>query len=97
MQAADLGPVPDAEKTQSPVDLFLIIAGANLVATTLQTGASLAPAFGLKQAALLVGSGRRPRRPRSWPRSRLSGRASACRPSSRAGPRSASAAARSSR
>ena len=57
MQAADLGPVPDAEKTQSPVDLFLIIAGANLVATTLQTGASLAPAFGLRQAALLVGAG----------------------------------------
>src|SRR5450830_1215163 len=57
MQAADLGPVPDAEKTQSPVDLFLIIAGANLVATTLQTGASLAPAFGLKQAALLVAGG----------------------------------------
>ena len=56
-QAADLGPVPDAEKTQSPVDLFLIIAGANLVATTLQTGASLAPAFGLKQAALLIGTG----------------------------------------
>jgi purine-cytosine permease-like protein len=57
MQAADLGPVPDAEKTQSPVDLFLIIAGANLVATTLQTGASLAPAFGLKQAVPLVAGG----------------------------------------
>src|SRR5664279_2692749 len=57
MQAADLGQVPDAEKTQSPVDLFLIIAGANLVATTLQTGASLAPAFGLRQAALLAAGG----------------------------------------
>ena len=57
MQAADLGPVPDAEKTQSPVDLFLIIAGANLVATTLQTGASLAPAFGLRQAAPLIIAG----------------------------------------
>src|SRR5512140_2174753 len=57
MQAADLGPVPDAEKTQTPVDLFLIVAGANLVATTLQTGASLAPAFGLRQAALLAFSG----------------------------------------
>src|SRR5450759_1530090 len=57
MQAADLGPVPDSEKTQSPLDLFLIIAGANLVATTLQTGASLAPAFGLKQVALLVAGG----------------------------------------
>ena len=57
MQAADLGPVPDAEKTQSPLDLFLIIAGANLVATTLQTGASLAPAFGLRQAAVLATAG----------------------------------------
>src|SRR5664280_1876458 len=57
MQAADLRAVPDAEKTQSPVDLFLIIAGANLVATTLQTGASLAPAFGVKQAAFLVAGG----------------------------------------
>ena len=57
MQAADLGPVPDSEKTQTPVDLFLIVAGANLVATTLQTGASLAPAFGLRQAALLAFSG----------------------------------------
>jgi purine-cytosine permease-like protein len=57
MQAADLGPIPDSEKTQSPVDLFLIIAGANLVATTLQTGASLAPAFGLRQAALLAAGG----------------------------------------
>ena len=56
MQAADLGPVPDSEKTQSPLDLFLIIAGANLVATTLQTGASLAPAFGLRSAlALMLG------------------------------------------
>jgi purine-cytosine permease-like protein len=57
MQAADLGPVPDSEKTQTPVDLFLIVAGANLVATTLQTGASLAPAFGLRQAALLAAAG----------------------------------------
>ncbi|MGZ6972100.1 MAG: cytosine permease, partial [Thermoanaerobaculia bacterium] len=56
-QAADLGPIPDAEKTQSPVDLLLIIAGANLVATTLQTGASLAPAFGPRQAAFLVTGG----------------------------------------
>ncbi len=57
MQAADLGPVAESDQTQSPVDLFLIIAGANLVATTLQTGASLAPAFGLRQAAVLVGAG----------------------------------------
>ncbi|HTS00978.1 MAG TPA: cytosine permease [Thermoanaerobaculia bacterium] len=57
MQAADLGPIPDAEKTQPAVDLFLIIAGANLVATTLQTGASLAPAFGPRQAGVLIVAG----------------------------------------
>ncbi len=57
MQAADLGPVPDSEKTQSSVDLFLIFAGANIVATTLQTGASLVPAFGLREALLLVAGG----------------------------------------
>jgi cytosine permease len=57
MQAADLRPVPDAEKTQSPVDLFLILGGANLVATTLQTGASLAGPFGLKEALVLIAVG----------------------------------------
>jgi len=57
VQAADLGPVPDTEKTQSPVDLFLIFAGANIVATTLQTGASLVPAFSLREALLLVAGG----------------------------------------
>jgi purine-cytosine permease-like protein len=36
------------------LDLFLIFAGANIVATTLQTGATLAPAFGLRAAAPLI-------------------------------------------
>lgn len=41
MEAAGLAPVPESERTQSPVDLFLIFAAANVVATTLQTGAVL--------------------------------------------------------
>jgi purine-cytosine permease-like protein len=41
MQAADIHPVPPADRTQSPFDLFVIFAGANIVATTLQVGASL--------------------------------------------------------
>src|SRR5512140_1899746 len=57
MQAADIGVVRDAERTQSPLDLFLIFAGANIVATTLQTGASLVPAFSLKTALVLVAAG----------------------------------------
>ncbi len=41
MHSADLSPVPDADQAQTPVDLFLIFVGANIVATTLQIGASL--------------------------------------------------------
>jgi purine-cytosine permease-like protein len=41
MHSVDLGPVPDADQRQTPFDLFLIFAGANIVATTLQVGASL--------------------------------------------------------
>ncbi|HEX8030501.1 MAG TPA: cytosine permease [Vicinamibacterales bacterium] len=41
MDAADLAPVPESQRTQSPFDLFLIFAAANVVATTLQTGAAL--------------------------------------------------------
>ena len=41
MHAADLGPVSPDQRTQSAVDLFLIFAGANIVATTLQVGASV--------------------------------------------------------
>jgi len=54
MQAADLGIVPEGERRQSPVDLFLIFAGANIVATTLQTGAALVPAFSIRSAFVLV-------------------------------------------
>lgn len=57
MNAVDLGAVPPGERTQSAFDLFLIFAGANIVATTLQTGASLVPAFGLGSALGLIAAG----------------------------------------
>lgn len=57
MQAAELGPVAPGERTQSPFTLFLIFVGANIVATTLQVGASLTPAFGLREALVLIGVG----------------------------------------
>ena len=41
MDAADLSPVPAAQRTQPASDLFLIFAAANIVATTMQTGAAL--------------------------------------------------------
>lgn len=41
MNAADLTPVEPGAQTQSPWDLFLIFSSANVVATTLQVGASL--------------------------------------------------------
>jgi nucleobase:cation symporter-1, NCS1 family len=41
VDAADLSPVPESQRTQSPFDLFLIFAAANVVATTMQTGAAL--------------------------------------------------------
>ncbi len=46
MQAADLRPVSPGDRTQSGFDLFLIFAGANIVATTLQVGATLAKVGG---------------------------------------------------
>jgi len=57
MQAADLGPVPAEARTQSPLDLFLIFVGANIVATTLVTGASLVPAFSVTEAFVLIALG----------------------------------------
>jgi NCS1 family nucleobase:cation symporter-1 len=46
VDAADLSPVPEAHRTQSPFDLFLIFAAANVVATTMQTGAALGLRYG---------------------------------------------------
>lgn len=45
VNSVELGPVPPGERHQSALDLFLIFAGANIVATTLQVGASLAGTF----------------------------------------------------
>jgi purine-cytosine permease-like protein len=56
-QAADVGPVPAEQRTQPAFDLFLIFAGANIVATTLVTGASLAPAFSLREGLAIVAAG----------------------------------------
>ncbi len=57
MNAADVSPVPPGERRQSPVDLFIIFAGANIVATTLQVGAALSSDFGPTAAVALIGAG----------------------------------------
>lgn len=57
MNAADLGPVPPEHRRQSAFDLFLIFAGANIVATTLQTGATLSSGFGSFWAFALIAGG----------------------------------------
>ncbi len=56
MHSVELGPVAGREQTQRPVDLFLIFAGANIVATTLQIGASL-PALPLGSALAVIAAG----------------------------------------
>lgn len=57
MHAADLEPIPPSERHQSALDLFLIFAGANIVATTLQTGATLSTAYDPAVALLLIACG----------------------------------------
>ena len=54
MQSVELGAVPPNERTQSAFDLFLIFVGANVVATTLQVGASLAGRWSFGHAMLLI-------------------------------------------
>ena len=57
MHSVELGPVADTDQTQRPFDLFLIFVGANIVATTLQIGASLPGlALGFALAAIAAGS-----------------------------------------
>jgi purine-cytosine permease-like protein len=58
MNAADINPVPDAGRTQTALDLFLIFAGANIVATTMQVGASLAAGYlaGTTMTLIAVGA-----------------------------------------
>jgi purine-cytosine permease-like protein len=57
VNAADIQPIAPAEHTQSPLDLFLIFVGANVVATTFQVGASLSSSFELWPTMALVGVG----------------------------------------
>jgi purine-cytosine permease-like protein len=57
VNAVDIGPIAPAERRQPALDLFLIFACANIVATTFQTGASLVPAFSLPSALTLVAIG----------------------------------------
>ena len=62
MDAADLSPVPEADRTQPPLDLFLIFVAANVVATTMQTGAALGSrysgnaAIGIAMAGAVFGA-----------------------------------------
>jgi NCS1 family nucleobase:cation symporter-1 len=57
MDAADLSPVPESQRTQPAFDLFLIFAAANVVATTLQTGAVLGARYGRGDVIVLVVAG----------------------------------------
>ncbi len=57
MDAADVSPVPESKRTQPPFDLFLIFIAANIVATTLQTGAVLGSRFGGSNAILITIAG----------------------------------------
>jgi nucleobase:cation symporter-1, NCS1 family len=56
MHSVELSPVADGDRTQRPLDLFLIFAGANIVATTLQIGASL-PGLSLPAALAVIAAG----------------------------------------
>jgi len=57
MNAADLGPVPSGERTQSGLTLFTIFAAANIVATTLQVGAALSAGVSPTSAVVLIAVG----------------------------------------
>src|SRR5688500_13420148 len=57
MDAADLSPIPESDRTQPAFDLFLIFAAANVVATTLQTGAVLGARYGSTDVVVLVAAG----------------------------------------
>ncbi len=57
MNAAEIRAIGPAEQTQSSTDLFVIFVGANVVATTLQVGASLAASFTVARAIGLIAVG----------------------------------------
>ena len=54
MNAADLEPIPAEQRTQSSLDLFLIFAGANVVATTFITGATVKAGLSFANSMLAV-------------------------------------------
>ena len=56
VESVELGAVAEDHQTQSAPDLFLIFAGANIVATTLQMGTYL-PAFTMTTALLVIAAG----------------------------------------
>lgn len=57
MQPVEIGPIPVHERTQRPIDVFLIFAAANIVATTLQVGASLESGFSFRTAIIAIAGG----------------------------------------
>jgi NCS1 family nucleobase:cation symporter-1 len=57
MRPIDLSPIPPDDQTSRPVDLFLIFAGANIVVTTLQVGASLPGSFTAATALSVIAVG----------------------------------------
>jgi NCS1 family nucleobase:cation symporter-1 len=57
MRPVDLSPIAPDQQTETPFDLFLIFVGANIVATTLQVGASLPSSFSLGVALGVIAVG----------------------------------------
>jgi NCS1 family nucleobase:cation symporter-1 len=57
MRPVDLSAIAPDQQTGTPFDLFLIFAGANIVATTLQVGASLPASFSLGVALVVIAAG----------------------------------------
>ena len=57
MNPVDLRPIPVEQKTQSNLDLFLIFAGANVVATTFITGATLKAGLSFSHALFAATAG----------------------------------------
>jgi len=57
MRSVDLNPIGPDEQTATPLDLFLIFVGANIVSTTLQVGASLPATLGLSAALAVIAAG----------------------------------------